>query len=315
MLYSHVRRVYKSIEQQTNTNKHQEGLVITHLGKGLAIETQTGNVILCQTRRRLGIAAVGDRVLWEPTSENSGRVVKILERDSLLSRPMHNNKTRPVAANLDQVLIVVAVEPRCDFLLIDQYLVVCETHAIDAALVCNKIDLEHENVTLESQLKSYTKLGYEVYFVSAKSNVGLDSLKTKLKNHTSMLAGQSGVGKSSLTNAILPHTNLKTGTLSKRSRHGRHTTTTAKLFHLDEGGHLIDSPGVSVFGLADISEKQLAFGFREFQTHIRHCQFNDCRHLEDKGCAVVAAVERSEIDRDRYTRFKKLREKMHIVPK
>ncbi len=288
-------------------------MVITHLGKGLAVETQAGNVILCQTRRRIGIAAVGDRVLWESTSQESGRVVKILERDSLLSRPMRNNKTRPVAANLDQVLIVLAVEPKCDFLLIDQYLVVCENHTIDAALVCNKIDLQHKDGALESTLQVYAKLGYDIYSVSAKSAAGLDNLKAKLKNRTSMLAGQSGVGKSSLTNAILPDINLKIGALSKSNQHGRHTTTTATLFHLDEGGHLIDSPGVSVFGLADISEKQLAYGFREFQTHIPRCKFNDCRHMDDKGCAVVAAVACGEIDPDRYTRFKKLRGKMHIA--
>jgi len=304
---------YKTIEQHNNANKLQEGLVITHLGKGLAVETQTGDVILCETRRHIGIATVGDRVLWESISRDSGRVVKIQDRDSLLSRPMRNSKTRPVAANLDQVMIVLAVEPKCDFLLIDQYLVVCENHAIDASLVCNKIDIKHANVTLESRLQAYAKLGYEIFSVSAKSNTGLDNLKAKLKNHTSMLAGQSGVGKSSLTNAILPDINIKTGTLSKSNQHGRHTTTTATLFHLDEGGHLIDSPGVSVFGLADLSEKQLANGFREFQTHIPRCKFNDCRHIDNKGCAVIAAVTCGEIDPGRYTRFKKLRGKIHFA--
>lgn len=288
----------------------QEGLVIAHLGKGLAVEIDSGETILCHSRRKLGIATVGDRVLWEPAEGNLGCVLKILERRTILNRPARQQKTRPVAANLDQILIVFAVEPRCDFLLLDQYLVICENSGIKALLIYNKIDLATQSPNLEKELSIYKNLGYETLRVSAMSGVGLENLKSHLSEHTSMLAGQSGVGKSSLTNALIPDKNLPTGELSQGNLHGKHTTTTTTLFHLPGGGDLIDSPGVAIFGLAETSESDLAFGYREFQQFRGQCRFNDCRHLNDKDCAIRLAVKNGIIDEGRYRRFLKLREKL-----
>ncbi len=304
------KRPLHELHNPVNTVGAAEGLVISHLGKSLAVETTNGDVVLCHTRRRLEQIAVGDRVLWERTEGNLGLVVELLPRASLLSRPSRNNKSRPVAANLDQVIVVFSVQPKCDLLLVDQYLVICENHAMNAILVCNKIDLGVEDKILDSALDNYQRIGYQILPISAKSKCGLEPLKQALKNRTTMLAGQSGVGKSSLTNAILPDKNLKTAALSKSSQHGKHTTTAATLYHLPGGGSLIDSPGVSVFGLSDISNADLAFGYREFQTHIPHCQFNNCRHLDDKGCAIVTAIQRGDIDPNRYDRFRKLRHKL-----
>jgi ribosome biogenesis GTPase / thiamine phosphate phosphatase len=296
--------------ESTAPSTHLKGRVILHLGKSLAVETPTGNVIACHTRRRLSTAAVGDWVLWEPCEGNLGRVVQILPRTSLLLRPGRNGKTRPVAANLDQLLIVFSVRPPCDFLLIDQYLVVCERHSINPILIFNKIDLSCGKETIAPQLSVYRSLGYRILNISAKTGQGLTELRGILAGHTSMLAGQSGVGKSSLTNALLPDKELRVAALSRGSGHGKHTTTTATLYHLPDGGDLIDSPGVAIFGLAEISEQALAEGFREFKEHIEHCRFHNCRHVNDKGCAVRAAVDQRIISRDRYQRFLKLREKL-----
>ncbi len=285
-----------------------QGLVISHLGKGIAVETD-GEIVLCQTRRKLDTVAVGDKVLYTPATNGLGRIEKILPRRSLLSRPARGAKTRPVAANLDKVYVVFASEPYCDFLLIDQYLAVCENHNLDAVLVFNKQDLPAA-AEIEAELERYQGLGYALYRVSAKQNLGLDGLKAALKNHVSIFAGQSGVGKSSLTNALLPEQNLKTNTVSATTKHGRHTTTAATLYHLPDGGDLIDSPGVAIFGLAGLDEMQLAFGYREFQPLIEHCQFHNCRHVKDKGCAVRLAAENDDISMPRYQRFLKLREKM-----
>lgn len=291
-----------------------EGVVVSHLGKGLAVASN-GKTVLCHTRRQLGTAAVGDRVLWQTTSADQGQVVEILPRKSVLIRPLRNGKTRPVAANIDTVFIIFAVQPSCDFLLIDQYLTVCENRNIQPILVCNKIDLLDKTLHKEmlSQLQVYQNLGYRVIFISAKQNTDIDRLKKLMVNKTSLLAGQSGVGKSSVTNAILPDKQLKTNSLSHSSGHGRHTTTTATLYPLPEGGALIDSPGVAIFGLAEINEQQLAQGFREFQPLIDNCQFHNCRHVKDKGCAVRSAVEEKRISMQRYQRFLKLKDKMALV--
>jgi ribosome biogenesis GTPase len=285
-----------------------DGLVISHLGQGIAVEHE-GNIILCQTLRRLDTVATGDRVLWTQSSPDQGRIEEILPRRSLLARPSRNDKVRPVAANIDTIFVVFAVEPSCDFLLVDQYLAICENCHINAALILNKSDLPNSD-SIEQELKAYLKLGYALYRVSATAATGLDELKNVLKGQVSILAGQSGVGKSSITNALLPDKDLKVNTVSAITKHGRHTTTAATLYHLIDGGDLIDSPGVAIFGLAGLSEADLAYGFREFQPFINQCQFNNCRHLQDKGCAVRVAVENGEISTTRYQRFLKLREKM-----
>jgi len=285
-----------------------EGLVISHLGQGIAVEANE-QIFLCQTRRKLDTVAVGDRVMMIQSSPDQGRIEEILPRHSLLKRPSRNKKTRPVAANIDNIYIVFATEPHCDFLLIDQYLAICENKNIEAVLVLNKVDLSNLD-QVESELLDYEKLDYRLHKVSAQDNIGIAELKSALNNHVSIFAGQSGVGKSSLTNVIIPDKQLKTNTVSEITKHGRHTTTAATLYHLPDGGDLIDSPGVAIFGLADLTEQQLAWGYREFQPLLEECRFNDCRHLKDKDCAVRTAAEKGEISMRRYQRFLKLREKM-----
>lgn len=286
----------------------KEGLVVAHLGKGLAVE-HNGLNIICHTRRQLGNAVVGDRVLWLPSAPDQGRVDKILPRRSLLTRPGRNGSTRPVAANIDRIFIVFAIKPRCDFLLIDQYLAVCEHNNISATLLLNKTDLDIDT-PMEKELSDYQQLGYKLFRISAKSRHGLNALDSALHNQVSMFTGQSGVGKSTLTNALIPDKQLKTNSLSVATEHGRHTTTAATLYHLPGGGDLIDSPGVAIFGLAGFDEQQLASGFREFQPLIEQCRFHNCKHVQDKGCAVRQAAEESRISINRYQRFLKLREKL-----
>jgi ribosome biogenesis GTPase len=288
-----------------------EGLVVAHLGQGIAVEAGD-KTILCQTLRKLDTVAVGDKVLWSQSSPDQGRIEQILPRRSLLSRPSRNDKTRPVAANIDTVFVVFAVEPFCDFLLMDQYLAVCENRDISAALVLNKTDLPPAG-SIEQELLGYQQLGYPLYRVSAAAAAGLDTLKAALKDQVSIFSGQSGVGKSSLTNALIPDKDLKTNAISATTKLGRHTTTAATLYHLAEGGDLIDSPGVAIFGLAGLTEAQLAYGYREFQPLLDECQFNNCRHVLDKGCAVRAAAETGAIAMSRYQRFLKLREKMPLA--
>ena len=285
-----------------------EGLVIAHLGQGIAVEVGE-QIVLCQTLRKLDTVVVGDRVLLSQSSIDQGRIEKIRPRRSVLQRPSRGDQIRPVVANIDTIFVVFAAEPDCDFLLLDQYLAICENCNIDASLVFNKIDLGCSEA-IEQELQNYVKLGYQLYRVSANQNLGLTALKQVLSQQTSMFAGQSGVGKSSLTNTLLPDKTLRINSVSATTRHGRHTTTAATLYHLPGGGDLIDSPGVAIFGLAGLSEAQLAWGYREFHPFIGQCRFNDCRHLNDKDCAVRAAAENDTIPISRYQRFLKLRDKM-----
>jgi ribosome biogenesis GTPase len=288
-----------------------DGLVVSHLGQGLAVESPDGKIILCQTRRRLGDVAVGDRILWSPSEDGmQGRVEEVLARSSVLIRPGYAGKTRVVAANLDRVFVVISPSPVPDWLLVDQYLAVCELRAIPAEIVYNKIDMAENEEQALAELNDYVRIGYPAHPVSARSGRGIGQLQQALHEHCSMFAGQSGVGKSSLTNTLLPEKNLRIGEISVRSGLGRHTTTAATLYHLPAGGDLIDSPGVAVFGLAEIKGQDLAWGYREFQTHIGHCRFNDCRHINDKGCAVREAVASGEIAEARHQRYLKLLEKL-----
>lgn len=286
----------------------KEGLVISHLGQGIAVESD-GEIILCQPLRKLDTVTVGDKVLWTQVAQGQGRIDQLLPRKSVLTRPSRNEKIRPVAANIDNIFVVFAIEPFCDFLLLDQYLAICENRAFKASLILNKTDLPISR-EIEQELTDYVALGYKLFRVSANQPESLNELKKALRDKTSIFTGQSGVGKSSLTNALIPDKHLKTNTVSATTKHGRHTTTAATLYHLPEGGDLIDSPGVAIFGLADISRQQLAYGYREFQPFLENCKFNDCAHHQDKGCAVREAVENGEISNARYARFLKLHEKM-----
>lgn len=296
---------------QTDTASLQTGLVVSHLGKSLAVEGEGGDARVCHTRRQLGAVAVGDRVLWTACGDGQGRVEEILPRRNVLTRPAHGGQSRPVAANLDKVFLVVAPEPEPDWLLADQILAVCAARGIEAAFLVNKTDLPVPE-SMAEELAVYSKAGYVLHRISTRSGEGLAALGALLRQGVSLFAGQSGVGKSSLTQRFLPEEDIRVGALASGGGFGRHTTTAATLYHLPEGGSLIDSPGVAIFGLADLTPDQLAEGFVEFRPHAARCRFNDCRHGDDAGCAVREAVESGGIDARRYRRYLKL---LELLPK
>ncbi|SDL06279.1 ribosome biogenesis GTPase [Franzmannia pantelleriensis] len=287
------------------------GRVTAHFGRSLDVEADDASGERqrhrCYMRANLDGLVTGDHVVWRQANDASGVVVARSERDSVLERPDARGQLKPVAANLDQILIVFAAEPEPHANLIDRYLVAAEATGIDPVLVLNKVDLlPEQGGELRELLGRYEALGYPVVLASAKQEGGLDALHQRLTGHTSVFVGQSGVGKSSLIDRLLPDHALRIGALSEDSRKGTHTTTTAMLYHLPAGGELIDSPGIREFGLTHLDAEQVTEGFIEFRDYLGRCRFRDCRHREEPGCALLAAVDRGDIHPQRFASYRRI---------
>ncbi|MEJ2347103.1 MAG: small ribosomal subunit biogenesis GTPase RsgA [Gammaproteobacteria bacterium] len=294
----------------------QPGLVISHHGATVMVEGAAGALWRCSVRRNLGSLVCGDRVAWQPADEREGVVVALLPRHSLLLRPQPGGRGKPVAANIEQIVVVAAVEPELSEHLIDRYLVTAETTGIAPVIVVNKVELLDAGGRrdLERRLATYRQLGYPVLLVSVKADHGLDPLLAQLQGHTSILVGQSGVGKSSLVKALLPEREIRVAALSE-ARHGRHTTTTTVLYHLPCGGDLIDSPGVRDFGVWHIATDDVAHGFVEFRPLLGHCKFSDCSHRHEPGCALRQAAEAGRIDPQRLQSYLNMMEEIRLNPR
>lgn len=286
----------------------QPGRVIAHFGRTLDVRGDTGaSLHRCHLRANLEGLVTGDRVVWRRAADDSGVVVARDSRDNVLERPDARGLLKPVAANIDQILIVFAVEPAPFANLIDRYLVAAEATGITPVLVLNKTDLLPEDGgALAHLLERYRSLGYTVVRATTRGDTGLDALHAQLTGRTSVFVGQSGVGKSSLIDRLLPDQALRIGALSEDSRKGTHTTTTARLYALPAGGELIDSPGIREFGLGHLDAAQITDGFVEFRDYLGRCRFRDCRHRDEPGCALQAAIDAGEISAERFASYRRI---------
>ena len=294
--------------QASEKHNGQPGLILAHFGQASLVEDDNGEVFRCATRRNLPRTVCGDRVLWQTSNRREGVIVRVLERDTTLVRPDNNSRARPVAANLDQIVVVIACKPSFEYGMLDRYLVAAELIGAKPVVVVNKSDLldTESRAKLEQRLAIYKEVGYSLLFISTRTTDGLKDLHRQLKSHTSILVGQSGVGKSSLVQALLPDLDIRTGALSQVTGLGRHTTTVTMLYHLPDGGDLIDSPGVRDFSLSPVPVDQLAKGFREFRPYLGQCRFHNCRHASEPGCAIQDAARSGAIKQRRLANYREL---------
>ncbi|MGM0522189.1 MAG: small ribosomal subunit biogenesis GTPase RsgA [Pseudomonadota bacterium] len=299
----------------------QPGRVIAHFGRTLEVQDAERTPVRCHLRANLEGMVTGDWVIWRAGQDGSGVVVARTERESVLTRPDARGQLKPVAANIDQILVVFATEPTPHANLIDRYLVAAEATGIAPVLVLNKVDLLPEgDGELGELLARYQALGYPVVRTTTATEAGLAALREQLTGRTSVFVGQSGVGKSSLIDRLLPEETLRIGALSEESRKGTHTTTTARLYALYESnmdnensvnehkvkGELIDSPGIREFGLTHLDEETVTDGFIEFRPFLGHCRFRDCRHINEPGCALLNAVEAGKIHPQRFASYRRI---------
>ncbi|MDU5695953.1 MAG: ribosome small subunit-dependent GTPase A, partial [Haemophilus parainfluenzae] len=275
------RHKKKEVEWQDDMlGESQDGVVVTRYSVHADVENAQGEIFRCNLRRTLSSLVVGDKVIWRQGNEQlqgvSGVIEAIHPRQNEITRPDYYDGLKPIAANIDRIIIVSAVVPVLSLNIIDRYLVVCENAGIEPVIVVNKGD----------------------------------KLTALLSDGTSIFVGQSGVGKSSLINHILPTVNAQVGGISETSGLGQHTTTSSRLYHLPQGGNLIDSPGIREFGLWHLEPDQITKGYREFQYVLGTCKFRDCKHLNDPGCALREAVEAGRISPIRYENYHRLIESL-----
>lgn len=277
-----------------------DGLIVAAHGRHYEVETTAGERRQALPRGKKSLYACGDRVHLELAGDGQARIIDHLPRRSLIYRS-DQWKQKLVAANADQVVLVTATEPTFSDELLTRALVAAENQGIATLIVLNKIDLVDALPAARERLAPMHALGYPVVEMSARNDVS--PLLPWLHGRTSVLVGQSGMGKSTLINTLVPGATAKTREISTALASGKHTTTHATLYRLDDDSAIIDSPGLQEFGLAHLSFGEIEHGFPEFRPTLGRCRFHDCRHASEPDCAVKTLVASGAIDPRRYRHF------------
>lgn len=291
---------------------------VIEVSQGLCrVNLAEGNSLLCEVRRSLkandtgfaNIVAVGDEVLISRNGAERGYVEAVQPRRSALTRPdpFYAHLRQVIVANVDQVLVVASWrEPAFWPELVDRYLIAATRNGLTPIICVNKVDLAEDPAEPETVLRAYCEAGYIVLLTSAHNRLGVDGLRRLLQGRTTALAGLSGVGKSSLLSAVEPGLHLRVGEVNERHHEGRHTTTQSSLHRLTEGGFVVDTPGIREFGLSGLRRRDLADCYPEIATLKDGCQFEDCMHTREPGCAVKLATRRGGVSSIRYDSYRKI---------
>lgn len=286
--------------------------------QGKAFNARIKGVLKIEGLTSTNPIAVGDNVIAEMENENENTITisGIEDRKNYIARvsPHNKNQHHIVASNLDQCLLFATLkDPRTSQGFMDRFLITAEAYHIPAVIVFNKADLykKKELDQFDALKTMYEAIGYKVLLISVEKRIGLEDVNQLLRHKITLLSGHSGVGKSSFLNMLLPSAlRLKTQDVSGWSGKGLHTTTFAEMFDLDSGGKVIDTPGIRELGLVDISKQELSHYFPEMRRLISNCQFNNCLHMNEPGCAVKEGVSAGKINVDRYVSYCNILDKM-----
>lgn len=280
----------------------QEGLVVASHGRHCLVETASGERRLCHAKGKKNQTVVGDRVLWQ-ISTDEGRIEKVMNRRNLMYR-QDEMRTKSFAANIDQVLVLLGAEPEFSERQLARALIAAEAEGIAVAVALNKQDVQPAFDRAWERLGPYRQMGYVVLPMSLKPQSGvlhgMDALGDWLSHKTTLVLGPSGAGKSTLVNRFVPHAQAQTGEISRALNSGKHTTTSTSWYWLDDAhtGALIDSPGFQEFGLHHINAVDLPQWMPDLRLHLGHCKFYNCSHLHEPGCGVRAHVQGIGSDKD-----------------
>lgn len=303
-------KAHKSVQiDESSLLEPEQGIVISRFGQQVDVADQDFATIRCFIRKSMQVPVVGDRAIFRRQEGlETGVLVELEERRSLLKRPTPHHGIKPVVANVDFIGLLLAPELGFSEMMLDRYLVAAQASDLPVWIIFNKWDLldSEQQAQIDQRLSVYQELDYPVYRISAKTGLGVEQLKEDFLGKKLLLAGQSGVGKSTLIQFLFPDSQIATGEISENSGLGKHTTTASRLYKLDHNTYLVDSPGVREFGLWHLEANDVQQGFVEIAQLGERCKFRDCKHLNEPGCAVLAAHENHQIANTRLQNYQHL---------
>jgi ribosome biogenesis GTPase len=285
------------------TDNRISGTVIAGFGRDTLVRSDDGTILRCAARARHVLPVCGDRVVLSQAQAGRPVIESVAPRRSEFARASLA-RTKVIAANVTQVVVLVACEPSFSDELVCRLLVATERAGLPAVLALNKVDLAERLDKARRSIDPFRNLDIPLVEFSAKLDP--EPLRSRLRGHRSLLVGQSGMGKSTLVKALVPGAEVRIGEISRFLDTGRQSTTASRLYAIDRESEIVDSPGVAEFGLAGLSARELAAGFKEFAPYSGHCRFQDCRHLVEPGCAVARAAEAGQIHPRRLELYRRI---------